>query len=123
MTAESPGTIRPRFMTRDWLELSISQAEAVLLVCNKQFYEEWTDRGSDEHYKLRIGWEVKCLKDGLKNADLAKFAYVHFEEAGCYGTLYPQLSPYFHTHFTLTGNMDNILESIAQFVRNSPEFE
>ena len=122
ITAESPGTTRPRLISRDWLEQSIRQAKAVLLVCNEQFYAEWTGRDTHKDYKLRIGWEVKLLKDGMKDADLAKFAYIYFEETD-FSTLYPQLSHYIKTRFSLTGNLDTILSSIAKFVEDSPEFE
>ena len=122
ITAESPGTTKPRQISREWLELSIRQAKAVLLVCNEQFYEEWTGRDTHKDCKLRVGWEVKLLKDGVRDADLAKFAYIHFEK-GDFGTRYPQLSHYIQTRFSLTGNVDTILNSIARFVQDSPEFE
>lgn len=120
LMVETPGTIGPRDISREWLEVGMKQAKAVLLVCNDQFYEEWTDKcASESDCKLQIGREVRVLKNGLKDIELRKFAYIYCEHTD---KDYSMLSSYIQTSFTLAGDIDTI-HSIAQFVQNVPEFE
>lgn len=122
LCVRTPGTIGPRDISREWLEVEMKQARAVLLVCNDQLYEEWTDKCTAESdCKLQIGREVKVLKNGLKDIELSKFAYIYCEETD---KNYSMLSSYIQTHFTLAGNTDlaTTIHSIAQFVQNVPDF-
>lgn len=121
VSVETPGTARPRAISRDWLEVKLRQVKAVLLVCNQQFYEEWTGTCPEGDCKLQVGREVKLLTNCLK--DLDKVAYVYFEKTDL-DTKYPHLSSYIQTRFSLAGNnIHATLHSIAKFVHNIPEFE
>lgn len=122
LSVKTPGTIGPRDISREWLEVEMKQAKAVLLVCNDQFYEEWTDKCTAESdCRLQIGKEVRVLKNGLEGIELRKFAYIYSEETD---KDYSKLSSYIQTHFTLAGNTDpaTTIHSIAQFVENVPDF-
>ena len=46
---ETPGTAPPRQLSRDWIERKVKTAQAVLLVCNQQFYEECQGEGDGFH--------------------------------------------------------------------------
>ena len=124
MTVQTPGTICDREMIREWLETGILEANAVLLVCNDEFYEEWRSEG-DGYGGVQMGREAKMLKNGVKSSVLTKFAYVHFEMRDCdFDRHYPKLlSPFIRKRFSLAGNRSTVLDSIAKFVLDLPKFE
>ena len=124
ISTETPGSINNRRITRDWLERGVSKADAVLLICNDQFYNEWLSEGSGGGVKM--GHEVKMLKNGVKSSDLSKFAYVHFEETDSdFQTRYCQmLSPFIQKWFSLAGDREAVaVQSIADFVWNTPKYK
>ena len=116
IVVETPGTVEPRVVTRDWLVVRVKQARVVLLVCNQPFCDEWRGQHQDS---FQIGDAVRRLQDCLNSHVLDKFAYVYFEEEG--KLTFPGLIQ----HRYLISNTDSTsaeIRSIAKFVNNEPYY-
>ena len=116
IVVETPGTVGPRMVTRDWLVVRVKQAQVVLLVCNQPFCDEWRGQHQDS---FQIGDAVRRLQDCLNSHVLDKFAYVYFEEEG--KLTFPGLIQ----HRYLISNTDSTsaeIRSIAKFVNNEPYY-
>ena len=124
ISAQTPGSIANRRLNREWLERGVTEATAVLLVCNDQFYTEWLSEGGGGG-GVKMGHEAKMLKNGVSPQVLAKFAYVHFEESDKeFDSRYcKMLSPYITNRFSLAGDRTAAVISVAGFVMNSPKYE
>ena len=55
---ETPDTTEPREVQKEWIEKGLRESHAVLLVCNKQFEEEWKGKG-DQLGELSVASVVK----------------------------------------------------------------
>ena len=45
---ETPDTTKPREMQKEWIEKGLIESHAVLLVCNRQFEEEWKGKADGQ---------------------------------------------------------------------------
>ena len=54
----TPATTKPRDLQKEWIERGLRESHAVLLVCNRQFQEEWEGSGG-EHGDLMVASVVK----------------------------------------------------------------
>ena len=55
---ETPDTTKPREVQKEWIEKGLIESHAVLLVCNKQFEEEWKGK-ADGQGQLTVASVVK----------------------------------------------------------------
>lgn len=55
----TPATTKPRDLQKEWIERGLRESHAVLLVCNRQFQEEWEGSGGGEHGDLMVASVVK----------------------------------------------------------------
>ena len=59
VAVESPDTVGPQQLQKEWIEEGLRERAAVLLVCNRQFQEEWRSNGEGE---LQVASVVKVSK-------------------------------------------------------------
>ena len=125
LEVKTPGNIPSRDVHREWIETGVTEAGAVLFVCNDQFYSEWLSDDVIGVGGIRIGRDARMIKNGAKCGDLDKFAFVHFEESDLkFCGQYPEiLTPFITRYFSLCGDKCAALYSIAGFVMNIPKFQ
>lgn len=57
VSVDSLDTVGPKEICKEWIEKELRGREAVLLVCNRQFHEEW--KSDNDEGELRIGSIVR----------------------------------------------------------------
>ena len=100
-----------RELRREWLERWVWEADAVLLFCNRQLFEEWSGERAGEGYPC-IGLWMSQLINTVPNFN--KFAYVYAEDAGREFCNLKSIG----MHFRLSETED--LSPILNFIRNLP---
>ena len=48
----TPDTVTPRELTQEWIEEGLRERQAVLLVCNRQLWEEWQGENCEGDMKV-----------------------------------------------------------------------
>ena len=108
---QAPTHTPVRELSRQWLQHWVWEADAVLLFCNRQFFEEWSSKRDGEGYPC-IGLWMSQLINSVPNFN--KFAYVYAEEAN--REFCNLKSILMHFRFSETEDMC----PIVQFVLNLP---
>ena len=122
INVHSPHLVTPQELDLHWVERMIRQADAILLIANRELQEEWQCSSScaaaGSTGRVQVGYAVRQLLNRVEH--FGKFAYVCLAESDC---SYTDASYYINTKFVLSQtDIGESLEDIARFIFNRPKY-
>ena len=80
LLVETPDTVEPQEVRQEWIEEGLRESQAVLLVCNRQFQEEWrAERSCEGELQVARIVKVSLKLDTTCNQD---YGCIHTGDAG-----------------------------------------